>query len=105
MKRLAQGKKGNMSLGDVPKIALVLIFTAAIFVGGYLVLVGLGTAGADGDGNASTTSSAELAVGNMTDALDNIVTYAPTWGTIVGVSVLIGIVIFGFAYAGKRGYL
>jgi hypothetical protein len=97
MKELMKQKKGTLTLGNVPGLALTMVFIAAIFVGGYLVLAGLG--------NSSTDTSVTGAVQNMTSAFDNIVTYAPTWGTIVGVSVLIGIVIFGFAYAGKKGYM
>lgn len=91
------GKKGVMTVGNLPNLALTLLFVAAIFVGGYLVLAGLG--------DASTDASVGTAVGNMTASFDNIITYAPTWGTIIGVSILIGIVVFGFAFARNRGYL
>lgn len=97
------GRKGAFTLGELPAIVLTLIFVATILVGGYLVLDGLGTAATDG--NDSSTSQAEAAVNNMTASFDNVVTYAPTWGTILGVSILIGIVVFGFAFARQKNML
>lgn len=97
MKKSIIARRGALTLGEIPDVALTLVFIAAIFVGGYLVLAGLG--------NASTSTAVQGAVGNMTGAFDNVITYAPTWGTIVGVSVLIGIVIAGFAFARKQNML
>lgn len=97
MKKSIFSKRGALTLGEIPTVALTLVFIAAIFVGGYLVL--------DGLGNASTDTSVTGAVNNMTGAFDNVITYAPTWGTIIGVSVLIGIVVAGFAFARSRNML
>ncbi len=87
-------KKGVITLGTLPQLALTVIFVAAIFVAGYLVMAGLG--------DATTDPSAGRAVANLTLTLDNIISYAPTWGIIIGVAVLIGIVLVGFMFGRER---
>jgi len=53
----------------------------------------------------SRTDSANLnsTVANVTDGMLNVVEYAPTWGTIIGVAVLLAIVIGGFSFGRRRG--
>lgn len=60
-----------MGLGDVPGIFLSLVFIVTVGVAGYLILAGLNS--------ATTDNSATGAIGNFTTAMDNIVTYAPTF--------------------------
>lgn len=89
-----ESKRGAMSLGDVPGIFLSLVFIVTIGVAAYLVLAGLGS--------STTNAAATSAVNNFTLSLDNVISYAPTWGTIIGVAVLIGIVLAAFAFSRNR---
>lgn len=91
-----------MNLQNVPAIFLVLVFIVTVAVAGYLILAGLQTAVSDG--NASNNIPVESAITNFTTSFTNVISYAPTWGTIIGVAVLIGIVLAAFAYGrGKFG--
>ena len=99
-----------LSLGEVPTVALTFVLIAAIFVAGFLVLDGL-----DDDlvpNTAGCNSTAKTACGyaynatlTMNGALDNIIDFASTWGTILGVAVLLGIVMIGFGMARSKGYV
>ena len=84
-----------VNLNAVPGIALTMVLVAAIFVGGFLVLDGL-------DDDLTANSAAANATTDITSAMENITDYAPTWGTIIGVAVLLGIVIAGFAFGRSR---
>lgn len=116
-----------MELVQIPAIAIALVLTCAVFVAGFLVIDGLTTtttACSSGTWNATAAScwngSANVDA-LLTDAgnssidvstgMGNITGYAPTWGTIIGVAVLLSIVIGGFALGAvgyqmgkKRGY-
>ena len=83
----------GIGLGDVPELMLTLVFIVTIGVASYLVLAGLNS--------GTTDAKAKLAIGNFTVSMDNVVSYAPTWGVIIGVAVLIGIVLSAF-YFGKK---
>lgn len=83
-----------VGLGDVPGIFLSLVFIVTVGVAGYLILAGLG--------DSTTNTSATGAIGNFTTAMDNIVSYAPTWGVIIGVAVLIGIVLLSFRFGASN---
>jgi len=87
-------KKGMTGLDGVPRIAIAFVVIAVTFVVGYLVLAGL---------TASTTDTSALgAIGNMTTGLDNIVTFAPTWGTVIGAAVILAIVVGGLYFFMSR---
>lgn len=104
---------------QMPAIGLTLVLVAALFVAGFLVIDGLTTtttACSSGTWNATAQScwngshnlDALLTyAGNssidISGGMGNITSYAPTWGTILGVAVLLGIVIGGFAL-GVVGY-
>lgn len=85
------------ALRDLPNVAMSFIMVAVIFVAGFLVLAGLG--------DSTTDADATNAIGNVTSGLNNIISYAPIWGVILGVAVLLTIVIGGFMFARGRGYL
>ena len=85
-----------MRLGDVPQTALTLVFVAVILVAGFLVLTGLDTDLAD-------DSYAQNASTKIQSGMDNITDYASTWGTIIGVAVLLAIVVGGFAFGRSKG--
>jgi hypothetical protein len=86
----------GISLDDLPNVAITLVLIAAIFVAGFLVLAGLKSGVTDADATA--------AINNVTKGMTNVVTYAPTWGTILGVAALLGIVLYGFmTLRGKQG--
>lgn len=90
-------KKGALTLGDVPNVFLALVFIVTIGVAGYLVLAGL---------TASTSDTSALAaINNFTLSMDNVVGFAPVWGTIIGVAVLIGIVLVSFRFGRGSGGL
>lgn len=87
----------KMNLGDLPNTAILFVFVAVIFVAGFLVLDGLDT-------DLTANSYGANASANVQEGMDNITSYAPTWGTIVGVAVLLAIVIGGFGYGRNKGY-
>ena len=87
-----------MRLGDVPTTALTFVFVAVIIVAGFLVLTGLDT-------DLAANSYAANASSKMQAGLDNITDYASTWGTIVGVAVLLAIVVGGFAFGRGKGWI
>ena len=87
-------KRGAMGLDNVPAVAISFVVIAVIFVVGYLVLAGLST--------GTTNAGALGAVGNLTSGMNNIVTFAPTWGTVIGAAVILAIVIGGLYYFMNR---
>lgn len=111
-----------MKLEDLPQTALLLVFVGVIMVSGFLVLQGLtDDAGCptgwsfdesnnlcQEDANASHWEANMNYAGNSSIALqegmDNITDYASTWGTIVGVAVLLSLVIFGLAFGRGKGW-
>jgi len=84
-------------LTELPGVAMTLVMVAVIFVAGFLVLEGLE--------DSTTGADATNAINNVSAGLTNIVEYAPTWGVILGVAVLLSIVIGGFMFARGRGYV
>lgn len=89
-------RRGNAGLDSVPSIAISFVIIAVVFVVGYLVLAGL---------TANTTNADALtAVGNLTDGMNNIVSFAPTWGTVIAAAVVLLIVIGGlYFFRGREG--
>lgn len=74
-----------------------MVVIAAVFVAGFLVLSGL-------QSDLTAGTSAYNATTEVTTGLTNIVSYAPTWGTIIGVAILLAIIVGGFAFGRSRGY-
>lgn len=99
--KLYKAKKGAYDLKSVPMVMMLLVLVVTFGFTAYLVLAGLQTAVSDG--NASNNLAVESAITNFTSSLDNVVTYAPTWGTLIGVAVLIGIVLAAFAFSRRAG--
>jgi len=110
-----------MNLSELPNTAIILVFVGVIFVAGFLVLSGLTEDVACESGYTYNTSSGacyETAnhsnIGgytyagnssmNIQEGMDNVTNYAGTWGTIIGVAVLLAIVIGGFAFGRGKGY-
>ena len=111
-----------MKLSDLPSTALTLVFIAVVIVAGFLVIDGITVDSACQTGytyNASSTLCVEDANASHVDqprtfagnssikiqsGMDNITDYASTWGTIIGVAVLLAIVIGGFSFGRKKGY-
>lgn len=73
---------------------MAFALVAAIFLAAYLVIAGIS--------DSTTNASADAAAANLTLGLNNIITYAPTWGVLIGVGVLLAIVIGAFAFFGRR---
>lgn len=110
-----------MELGELPKIGLALVLAGVFFVIGFLVLADLRTDIECPSGytpNASSSTGCQVATNtslviartnagnatiNLQGGLSNVTDYASTWGTIIGVAVLLGIVLVGFAFGRKRG--
>ena len=100
LKSLLRSTRGAITLDGVPGIMLTLVFIVTIAVAIYLVLAGLKTTASTVTGEAVTNTTL-AAVMNMTTTMNNITSFAPTWGTVLGVAVLIGIVITAFAFGRK----
>lgn len=83
-----------VSLGEVPGVAITLVLVAAIFVAGFLVTDGL-------DDGLTANSFAANATDEIDEGMYNVVEYAPTWGTLIGVGVLLAIVLGAF-YLGRK---
>lgn len=94
-----------VSLEELPALVMVLVLTGVIFVAGFIVLGDLGDSSMIDDGCATTMSNGEAAIGNISSGMTSIVEYAPTWGVIIGVAVLLGVVVGAFVYARGAGYL
>lgn len=90
--------RDKVQLGSLPTVAITLVFTAVVFVAGFLVLTGL-------DGDLTANSYAANASSDIQSGMGNVTNYASTWGTIIGVAVLLGIVIGGFAFSRSKGWL
>lgn len=88
------GKKTMVALADVPAVAITLVLVAAIFVAGFLVTDGL-------DDSLTANSYAANATDELDEGMYNVVEYAPTWGTLIGVGVLLAIVLGAF-YVGRK---
>ena len=84
-----------VGISELPGLAITFVLVAALFVAGFLVVGGLG--------DSTDDASAASAVANVSEGMLNIVSYAPIWGTIVGVAVLLGIVIGGFSFGRNQG--
>lgn len=85
-----------MNFADVPAVLLGMLLIAVIGVATFLALDGL-------DDNLTANSEGANATDKITVGIGNIFDLAPTWGTLVGVGVLIGIVA-GFLFLGAVGY-
>ena len=98
-------KRGAMGLDNVPAVAISFVVIATIFVVGYLVLAGMQTNLAI-PANLSLATAGQLnangAIGNLTGGMDNVITFAPTWGTVIGAAVILAIVIGGLYYFMNR---
>lgn len=95
-KAIVEAKRGNSGLGGLPNTVLTVVVIAAFFVAGYLAVTGLGA--------SSSNASVAAAVGNITAMLDNIIGFAPTWGTLIGVAILLIIIVGGFMFGRNKGY-
>lgn len=86
-----------VSLSEIPNTAITLVLVAAVFVAGFLILAGMD--------EATTDANAGYAIANLTNALKAIIGYAPVWGVLIGVGVLLFIVVYAFRYftGGKMG--
>lgn len=95
MQKLA--KRGNMDAvpGYLLTFGLIAVFAVVLF----LLLEGLG--------NQTTDANATHAVNQMRDGGQAIVDFAPTWGVVLAIVVLLTIVIggFGYMYGRRKGYM
>lgn len=119
-------KKGEIGFQAIPMVIMGLVVSAAIGVAGFLALESLDdslVSNVAGCGRNSTggTSGTILytscpegynSTQNIAAGLGNVFDFAPTWGTLVGVGILIGIVLLsfgvgavGYSVAKNKGYL
>ena len=111
-------RKGTLTLGDAPGIAITLVMVGTIFVSGFLIVSGLQdnvsydqdpaySASASNGCNSTDTHSCTifLATENITLGMLNVTSYMPVIGVIVGVAILLGLVLAGFGLAKGRGML
>ena len=80
----------------VPTILVAMLVIAVVGVSTFLALDGL-------DDNLTANSEGANATAAITTGVGNIFDLAPTWGTLIGVGVLLGIVA-GFLIVGALGY-
>jgi hypothetical protein len=85
-----------MSLGETPAVIMALFIIAVVGVATFLALDGLKANLDAGSAGANATEKIETGVSNVFQL-------APTWGTLIGVGVLLGIVA-GFLVLGAIGY-
>jgi len=85
-------KKG-MNLSQAPQTVVLLVIIGVVLAIGLLILAGVGT---------SLTGDAALAIGNVTEAINNFAGLMPVLGTIFGAVLLLGAVVFLFVFASRR---
>ena len=88
----------GFTLEQVPAVIMALVLAAAIFVAGFLVVDGL-------DDDLTANSYAANATANIAEGMDNVSSYMPVIGTIIGVALILGVVIAGFYYGRTKGWL
>lgn len=99
-----------VSLNEVPQTAITLVVVAAVFVAAFLVVTGMGDSQYNQPGCNSTDQSSVAcggykAANNFSSGMTQIVNYAPTWGVVIGVAVLLGVVLAGFGFARNKGFV
>lgn len=93
-----KSKKGMITLGGLPSIAIGLVVVAAVFVGGFLALDAL-------DNDLTANSFAANATEKVTEGMFNVTAFLPTTGTMIGIGLLLGVILVGFAIYGRnKGY-
>jgi hypothetical protein len=91
-------KRGQITLGNLPTIALSFILAAAFFVAGFLILDGLSADLTAGSYAANSTAAIEVGMYNITS-------YIPTVGTLVGVGLLLAVIVGAFVLGRNRGWM
>jgi hypothetical protein len=91
----------DMTLDEVVQYSMGFLLIAVVTVAAFLALDGL-------DDNLSASSYAANATSKINQGIYNSVEMAPTWGTLIGVSVLIAIVlgglVVGYGFGKGKGY-
>lgn len=87
-----------ITLSNLPAVALSLVMAAAIFVAAFLVTDGL-------DDDLAANSFAANATDKIDEGMYNLTEYIPTVGTILGVSLILGVVIAGFYFGRNQGWM
>lgn len=77
-------KRGQITLGQLPEIGITLLVVAITLGVAVIVLDQFGT---------GLTGVAAEVVGNITSLFQNMVTLFPTFGTIIGAALIIGVAV------------
>lgn len=99
----------GIDLKELPNLAITLVLIAAVLVSVFLILDGLQTSQGYGGAGCNTTNQSACgswysATSNITSGTKAIIGFAPVWGVLLGVGVLLGIVIYAFRYfTGNNG--
>lgn len=82
------------SLSELPEIAITLLVVAIVFAASFIGLASL---------KANTTDTNAIAgINNITQGMTNVVVFSPTWGTLIGVGVIIAVVVGSIWFFAKR---
>ena len=97
MQKQKLSKRGNISLGALPGIAITLVIVAAVFLGGFLAVDALSD-------SVETNSSAANATEDVETTMSNVTGFLPIVGTLIGVGLLLGVIGLAFAFGRDRGF-
>jgi len=92
-----RNKKGEITLGSLPSIAIGLVIVAAVFVGGFLALDALSS-------DLAPNSFAANATTAVTEGMYNVTSFLPTTGTMIGIGLFLGVILLAFAVGRDKGY-
>ena len=81
---ITQRKQGQITLGQLPSIGIALLVAAITLGVAVIVLDQFGT---------GLTGTAAQVVGNVTELFGNMVSLFPTYGTILGAALIIGVAV------------
>ncbi len=91
-----------VDMARLPQIILILLVIAVVGIATFLALDGLRVPLETGLGVNETTTALN-ATDNIELGIANIFDLAPTWGTLIGVSVLL-LIVAGLAAVGFMGF-
>jgi len=90
---ITKAKNGQITLGQLPGIGIALLVAAITLGVAVIVLDQFGT---------GLTGTAANVIGNVTSLFDNMVSLFPTYGTILGAALIIGVaVVLGVRYMNR----
>ena len=80
---ITKAKRGQVSIGQLPGVAIALLVAAVTIAIAVFVV---------GEFGSQMTGTAAQVTGNVTDLFSNMVSLLPTYGTILGAALIIGVI-------------